>query len=191
MNYLVLGVLAHLTARVYDVIALRKLPMVKTVLWVVGWGLWSYSLTMLSLEQDKLALPAWLGWLGWVLLVPSAVLMAYVLFISLPFRKIYLGRRLDGRPVTAGFYKLVRHPWVLLYSFLLISLLLVSRSQLMLLAVPCFIILSVLAALVEDRLFFDRMFEGYKEYRRQTPMFIPTRRSLKAFASSIRQTASG
>jgi hypothetical protein len=32
------------------------------------------------------------------------------------------------------------------------------------------------------------MFAGYDNYRRETPMFIPNRRSINAFINSLKQT---
>jgi protein-S-isoprenylcysteine O-methyltransferase Ste14 len=80
--------------------------------------------------------------------------------------------------VKTGTYALVRHPGVLWFGLLLFSLVLISRSQLLLVAAPVWLVIDVLYAWVQDRFFFERMFPGYGAYRAETPMFIPTRRSI-------------
>jgi protein-S-isoprenylcysteine O-methyltransferase Ste14 len=58
----------------------------------------------------------------------------------------------------------------------------------MLIAAPIWLFLDIVLVAVQDRYFFGRMFAGYDNYRRQTPMLIPNRRSLSAFINSLKQT---
>lgn len=45
---------------------------------------------------------------------------------------------------------------------------------------------DVLYVSVRDRFFFPRMFPDYPQYRRQTPMLIPTRESISACFSTLK-----
>jgi protein-S-isoprenylcysteine O-methyltransferase Ste14 len=106
----------------------------------------------------------------------------------LPFRKTYLKSGVGDRLVTTGMYAIVRHPGVLSVTMLLAALVLMSRSQALLIAAPIFVALDVLLVYLQDRYFFRLMFKGYNEYRQQTPMLIPNYKSLKIFINSLRET---
>jgi hypothetical protein len=46
-------------------------------------------------------------------------------------------------------------------------------------------VLNTTLVVVQDRYFFPKMFKGYDEYQKETPMLVPNRRSLKAFINSL------
>jgi len=83
--------------------------------------------------------------------------------------------------IKTGTYALVRHPGVIWYVLFLIALLLVSRSKLFLIAAPIWIFMDILYVFVQEKFYFSRMFPGYGEYKKETPMLIPTRKSLASF----------
>jgi protein-S-isoprenylcysteine O-methyltransferase Ste14 len=157
---------------------------------LVGNGLLVFSTIMLCLSPDKLVLPAWSSWLGWGLLPIAVSMLIYSLFINLPFDKTYVATGVGDKLITSGFYALVRHPWVHGFTLLMVALILVSRSSLMLIAAPIWVLLDIILVAIQDRFFFGRMFADYENYRRQTPMLIPNRRSISAFIDSLKQTGS-
>jgi protein-S-isoprenylcysteine O-methyltransferase Ste14 len=187
MLYIVLGSLGLLLIYLFDIISLKKLPLAKPVTWLVGNGLLVFAAIMACLAPDRLPLPAWSSWLGWALLMVSLPLLIYSLFINLPFRRTYIAAGVSERLVKTGLYALVRHPGVHWFVLVMLSLVLASRSSLMLIAAPIWILLDVLLVAIQDRFFFRRMFAGYDDYRRQTPMLLPNRRSIRAFIDSLRQ----
>jgi protein-S-isoprenylcysteine O-methyltransferase Ste14 len=142
---------------------------------------------MVSVQSNKLAMPSWVNWPGWLLLFLSIFLQIYAVFINLPFRKTYITTGFSDKLVTKGLYALVRHPGVPLFALFLLSLFLVAKSTLLLIAAPLFIFLDVTLVIIEDNFFFGRMFAGYDSYRKQTPMLVPNRQSAIAFINSLRQ----
>jgi protein-S-isoprenylcysteine O-methyltransferase Ste14 len=64
---------------------------------------------------------------------------------------------------------------------------LISKSLLMLIAAPIFVILNMALVIVQDRYFFPKMFKGYDVYQRETPMLVPSRRSMVAFVNSLKR----
>jgi len=188
MTYIAVGCLGFLTIHLADIFSLRKVPGAKPLSWLIGVGLLVYALTMLALAPGKLPIPEWLIWPGAALLAVSLWLLVYSLFINLPFRKTYVDTGNGDRLVTSGLYALVRHPGVHWFVLVLAALVLVSRSETLLIAAPIFTILDVALVLVQDRFIFGRMFEDYPRYRQTTPMLIPNRKSLSAFRSSFRLT---
>ena len=187
MGYIAIGCLGFLIIHIFDVVSLKRLPGAKPLTWILGCGLLVYALVMICLQADKLLLPLWVSWPGWVLLSISFLLLVYSLFINLPFRKTYIATGVGDKLVKSGLYALVRHPWVHWFIIALLSLILVSRSSLLLIAAPIFILLNIVLVIAQDRFFFGRMFHGYDSYRRETPMLVPNRQSLNAFIGSLKQ----
>jgi protein-S-isoprenylcysteine O-methyltransferase Ste14 len=187
MIYIAIGTFGFLIIRLFDVVSLKRIPGAKPGIWILGCGLLIYSLTMICFAPGKLPLPMWSIWLGWALLSISLLLLIYSLFINLPFRKTYIATGVGDKLVTTGLYALVRHPWVHCFTLLLLSLVLVSRSILLLIASPIWILLYLLLVVIQDKFLFGRMFKEYDTYRQETPMLLPNRRSVNAFLSSLRQ----
>jgi protein-S-isoprenylcysteine O-methyltransferase Ste14 len=187
MIYVATGSLGFLVIHLFDIVSLKRIPGAKPFTWVLGVGLLAYSLTIICLAPDKLPLPRWSTWLGWVLLSVSLFLLIYSLFVNLPFRRTYITTGVGDKLITTGLYALVRHPWVHCFTLLLLSLVLVSRSSLLLIAAPVWILLDILLAVAQDKFFFGRMFDGYNRYRQETPMLVPNRRSINAFINSLKQ----
>ena len=136
---------------------------------------------MVCFDASKFALPAWAGMIGWVLLPISIFLFIYSLFINLPFRKTYVKRGVGNQLIRTGTYALVRHPGVLWYGVILVALILVSKSQLLVIAAPIWFVMDVIHVTIQDKFLFEKMFPEYKEYRKETPMLIPNRSSIGAF----------
>jgi protein-S-isoprenylcysteine O-methyltransferase Ste14 len=186
MLYIVLGAVGFLTIHLFDLVALKRLPLAKPITWGLGIALLVYATIGVCLSGDTLALPAWSTWLGWVMLAASFLLLIRALFINLPFSKTYINTGVGDKLVTTGLYALVRHPWLHFYVLVLLSLLLVSHSSLLLLAALVWLALDVPLVIIQDKYVFGRMFPGYEQYRQQTPMLWPNRNSIKAFISQLK-----
>ena len=174
----------------FDIVSLKRTPRAKPYIWILGSGLIVYALMMACLQSDKLLLPVWSTWLGWGLLFISLSLLVYPLFINLPFRKTYITTGVGDKLMTTRLYALVRHPGVHWFILLMLSLVLVSRSSLLLIASPIWILLDILLVFIQDKFCLTKMFDGYESYRRKTPMLLPNRRSVNAFIYSLRQASS-
>jgi len=187
MGYIIIGVLGFLVAHLFDVVSLKRIPGAKQGVGIAVGALIGYATLMACLESERLALPIWLTWLGWALLSVSVPLLVYSLFVNLPFRKTYVAPGVGDRLIRTGTYALVRHPGVFWYALLLVSLILVSRSELLLIASPIWLAMDILHVIIQDKFFFGKMFKDYEDYRRETPMLIPSRRSISACLRTIRQ----
>jgi len=109
--------------------------------------------------------------LGWPLLLVS-------LFLEIPFRQTDAADGVGDTLVKTGTYALVRHPGVLWLALFLASLILVSRSRLLLVAAPVWLFMDVLYVWVQECSYFTKMFPGYEQYQRETPMLIPNGESI-------------
>jgi len=186
MGYILIGSLAFLIAFSFDLVSMKGFPYLKQIIGLVSASLFGYSLLAVCLAPGKLPLPNWLSWVGWPLFLTSALLLFYSLFWEIPFQQTYMDAGVGDRLVKTGTYALVRHPGVLWLAFLLLALILVSRSRLLLLAAPLWIFLDVLYVWIQERFFFGRMFVGYAQYKRETPMLLPTPASIVRCWQSLR-----
>ncbi len=187
MGYIALGTLGFLVIHLFDFFSLKRVLLLKPIIWLAGSGFLAYSIVMACLISERLSLPVWSIWLGWLILVASIVMLIYSLFINLPFIKTYVARGAGDRLVKTGLYALVRHPWVHCFALLLLSLILVSGSNLLLVAAPIWILLDIILVVIQDKFIFTRMFPGYEQYQQETPMLIPNRRSMAVFMNYFRQ----
>lgn len=187
MIYVAVGCLGFFVIHLLDVVSLKRVPRVKPITWVAGVGLLVYALVMVSVQPDKLPLSPGYTWLGWFMLSISVLPLVYSLFLNLPFRETYVAAGVGKKLVTTGLYAVVRHPGVHWFILVMLSLVLISRASLLLIAAPVFILLDIILVIVQDRFFFGRMFDGYDRYRRETPMLVPNRQSLIAFFNFLKQ----
>jgi protein-S-isoprenylcysteine O-methyltransferase Ste14 len=188
MVYIILGCLGFLIVHLFDIVALKRLPAAKPIIWFSGIGLFIYAIVMICLQSNTLILPAWSTGLGWALLSISFALLLYALFINLPFIKTYISTGVPDELVKTRMYALVRHPGVIWFVLLIFALILVSKSSLLLIAAPIFILLDIVLVVFQDKYFFGRMFDSYDSYRGETPMLIPSRESIGAFTDSVKRT---
>lgn len=186
MEYVITGCAAFALMGFFDLASLKRIPYVKQGIGLASCLLMGYCLTRVAIVGDRLSMQAWLAHAGWPLLIVSLLLLIYSLFLEIPFRQTYASDGLGEKLVMTGTYALVRHPGVLWFGLFLAGLLLVSRSRLLLVAAPTWLIMDALYAWIQDRFLFGRMFAGYSEYQDRTPMFIPTRSSVMRCWRSIR-----
>ena len=180
MLHIILGITGLLIIHVFDVVSIKRLPIVKPLIWTSGSLLFIFAVVMLALETGTLPLPGWMAWPGWALFAVSSVLLVCSLFINLPFKKTYVDKGVGDELVRSGLYSLVRHPGVLSLTLVLLSLVLVTRSLMLLVATPAFLFMDVVLVVIQDKVFFVKMFSDYYEYQQETPMLLPRFQSLLA-----------
>jgi protein-S-isoprenylcysteine O-methyltransferase Ste14 len=188
MGYILLGGLAFLVVFFFDLAALKGIAYLKQAIGLVFVSLFGFALQMVCLQAEKFSLPHWLFWVGWPLLIISAGLLIYSTFLEIPFKQTYAKNGVGDKLVKTGTYALVRHPGVLWFGLLLLALVAISRSKLLLIAAPLWFLLDVLWVWIQDRFYFSQMFPGYEQYKRETPMLIPTRESIIRCVRTLRKS---
>ncbi len=187
MINILVGISGALIIHIVDIVSLKKIPLLKPLIWIIGISMGLYSIIKLCLSSDKLSLPVWSTASGWVLLVVSVSIFLSALFINLPFRKTYIETGVGDKLIKTGLYSLARHPGAMWFILVMASLVLISQSKLMLIAAPIFMVMNTLLVIIQDKVFFTKMFEGYDQYQKETPMLLPNRRSINVFFRSLRQ----
>ena len=187
MGYVLLGSLAFLVAFFFDLAALKGIAYLKQAIGLVFGSLFGFALLMVCLKAERFPLPRWLSWVGWPLLIISACLLVYSIFLEIPFKQTYAMNGVGDKLIKTGTYALARHPGVLWFGLFLLALVVISRSQLLLIAAPLWFLLDVLWVWIQDRFYFSQMFPGYEQYKRETPMLIPTRESIVRCVQTLRK----
>jgi protein-S-isoprenylcysteine O-methyltransferase Ste14 len=120
---------------------------------------------------------------GAVLGLASLILLASSLFFELRPAPSDAAARLV---VSTGTYALCRHPGVLWLFGLHASLVLVSGSTLLLVALPFWTAANLALVIVEDRVFFPRIFgDAYLRYQQSAPFLIPNRTSAREALATL------
>jgi protein-S-isoprenylcysteine O-methyltransferase Ste14 len=185
MLYVLLGALGFPVFHLVDLAAIKRVPWAKPLAWIAGCSLVTANAWQVCVSGDKYNVPVWAITVGWILFLASAAQLLHSLFINLPFYKTYFKVGVSDELITDGLYAIVRHPGVYGLGITLYSLVLVSQSKLMFLAASVWMAVDVVVVIIQDKFFFDRMFEGYDDYREKTPMLIPTWDSLANFATKF------
>jgi protein-S-isoprenylcysteine O-methyltransferase Ste14 len=186
MTGVALGAAAFLLIFWVDAVSLKKMSFVKPLLWVVGITLSVIGLVLTVREPPRLQLPIPVLAAGWVLVGICAALFVYSLFVEIPFASAYVQKGTPSRLVTEGTYALCRHPGVLWLAGLLAGVFFASGSLWMLVALPLWVGLDVLYVVLQEKLYFLRIFgEEYRDYQHSVPMLVPTPQSARECASTI------
>ncbi len=163
----------------YDLAALKKVNN-RFALALLGYGVQVYAIILAALKVREIVAQRWTLYIGGPLTVMGACWLLYCLVLFPPIRRTY---REAGGPVltTDGPYALSRHPGVYGYTAFVLGLALISRSLLLLQAGILWSLANLGYVLIQDRYIFPLLLTGYNEYRRNTPMLIPTSYSIKRF----------
>ncbi len=110
---------------------------------------------------------------GWalVMVTSSAVIFFGLFLMSKGWSMIHAS---SGELVTGGIYRYVRHPQYLGLIVLTIGLLIQWPTIITLLMWPVLVLMYYRLAKKEEKEALDAFGERYEEYKRQTPMFIPS-----------------
>jgi protein-S-isoprenylcysteine O-methyltransferase Ste14 len=187
MHAIWLGALAFLIAFGFDLASLARRTILKRSCLVLASLLFLLALYEALRQPPLWPAPAWATAFGVVLSLTGVGLALYSLVIELPARHTYLGPGAADQLVTTGAYALTRHPAVLWFALFLGGLVIANRSQALLMAAPVWLGLDVVYVWLQDRYLFPRQFKDYARYRAQTPMLLPTARSIRRCWQTLAQ----
>lgn len=185
VTYIVLGLCGYPALALFEYASWRKMGVLKVVMAIVAVILPSVALAAVCLDAARFSVPGILSSLGWVLAALSVGLWLYSMFWEIPFANTYVNAGHGDVLITHGTYALTRHPTVLWLGFILLGLVLATRSSLLRLAAPIWWLADVLYVWGEERWYLRRVFAGYAAYQRTTPMLLPTLGSLRRCVKTI------
>lgn len=179
MRDVLLGIFSFVWLLLIDWAAVRDLYKIRPLFLSAAGVTFIFGWLGVMQSPAQVDLPNGMTILGWIGLVVFALLLIYSLFIEIPLRATYIDGGLDTRLVTTGTYALSRHPGILWFAGLVMSMLIINPSKTTLLAGVAWFSADVLLVLIEDIYFFPRMFPTYSTYQYSTPFILPNRRSLR------------
>ncbi len=190
MSAVWLGALAFLMALGFDLASLGGRSTLKRTMLAVAALLFFIAFYQILQQPPLFSVPSWIVATGILLSLLGLVLSVYSLAIEIPARRTYLAADAADQLITTGTYALTRHPGVLWFALLLLGLVIANRSAVILVAAPVWLGLDLFYVWIQDRFLFPRQFPDYEHYRQQTPMLIPTARSIRRCWRTFRCSAS-
>ena len=187
MTYILVGLAGFSLIHLADFAALKKIPATKPIAWICGIAALIYSIVNIVASASPLSFTPWLTGPGWVLLIGSLVILVYALFVNLPFKNTYVDTGVGVDLVVTGLYGIVRHPGLYPFIGAMAGLFLVFPSYVMLAAATVWSCADLALIVLQDRVIFPRMFVGYLDYQKETPMIIPRFDDLKNIAGTCRK----
>src|SRR5659263_290843 len=131
MIFIYLGIIAFIFMFLYDFYTLRNERRKKSFFGIIGLTLFIYSAIMLIVFLNKIIFPIPIIILALIVSIISCFLLAYSLFLELPFTKTYANEKHNDGLVVTGTYALCRHPGVIWFGILFVSLLFLTGAILL------------------------------------------------------------
>jgi protein-S-isoprenylcysteine O-methyltransferase Ste14 len=182
MVYILFGILGFLILGFVDLPVIQRNRILKPLLWICGAAALLLSIVLLTVYSSPLAVSTPWRILSGLLAAAMLILSVRSLFIELPVRQSYAEAAEERTLVKSGSYGMVRHPGVLWFSLFLPALAAALNARDLLRAAPIFICLNILLALLQDMIYFPRIFgPAYEAYKKEVPFLIPTVQGIKQF----------
>jgi protein-S-isoprenylcysteine O-methyltransferase Ste14 len=169
-----------------DAVSLCKVRHVKPVLWTAASVLFAAGLVLACRDPLPFVVPVGLRAAGWTIGGVFFLLLVYSVFVEIPLTGTHARKGAPAAVVTRGTYALCRHPGVLWLAGFLGGMLLGTGSRPLLIAIPLWIGLDAVYVVLQEKLFFGRMFGAeYASYQRSVPMLFPTSQSIHECARTM------
>jgi protein-S-isoprenylcysteine O-methyltransferase Ste14 len=178
MIFIYLGIIAFIFMFLYDFYTLRNERRKKSFFGIIGLTLFICSAIMLIVFSTKIIFPIPIVILALLVSIISCFLLAYSLFLELPFTKTYANEKHNDGLVVTGTYALCRHPGVIWFGILFVSLFFLTGAILLIPATIIWTSADILYVYIQEKYIFPRMFNDYDAYIKATPMIIPDRQSI-------------
>lgn len=175
MLYLTVGATGFFSVVLYDIAQIRGRSGAAWILSSIGYLCILASIVFLMLSVQLPATP-----FGWLLLkgfVTSAflLLLIYSVLIEIPVavRRRPQGTSEERAVVDSGFYGVVRHPGFIWFALLWASIIATYLDPQVTAVGIGLVILDLALVMLEDLVFFPRIFPDYNKYKKQVPFLIP------------------
>lgn len=114
------------------------------------------------------------------------ILLIYTLFFAIPFKRTYIEEKQKVEVYQEGVYSLCRHPGVLWFIGLYLSLFIFLPTKNTLTFTLLMSILNIGYVVFQDQWTFLYLFSNYEEYKNKVPFLLPTKKSVKDVLIFIR-----
>ena len=185
MSYILVGCLGFMVLYLFEFVSLKGGRRRKWLVLLSGCILIGFSFAKVCLAPEKFYVPSLVLWPSWLFAVLFLLLFIYSNFVEIPFKRTYVDSGVGDELVKTGTYALTRHPGVLWMTLAMVFLVLAIRSKLLAIAGPVWAVANLGWVWLQDRFYLERMFPRYKDYKKETPMLVPTRESIRRCLRTI------
>lgn len=173
MLYLAVGAIGFLSVVLYDLAQVRGRKGAASVLSIIGYLCILASIVFLLIREAPPVTPLGLLLFKGFLTTGLLLLLIYSVLIEIPLALKREVQTKGRRVVATGFYGLVRHPGFIWFSLLWASIDFLYQNHLVTAVGIGLVVIDFALVLMEDLVFFPRIFPEYDEYKKQVPFLIP------------------
>lgn len=187
MGYLVLGCIGFLFLYIFDYNKVKGIHRVFNSFFAIGIAIIGYaSLSLFIMKSQSFSLGFWLTGIFYISAILSAFQMFYSLFGALPFKGTYLSGQAN-QTVDTGMYALCRHPGVWGFFLMYLFMFLATGNPLIAYACIFWTIMDIIHVWIQDKYFFPKTLQGYKDYQQTTPFLLFNKQSVQHCLSTFRK----
>lgn len=117
--------------------------------------------------------------------------LIYTLFFAIPFHDTYQEFKEEPNVCDTGVYGLCRHPGVLWFFFFYLFMGIGLQDIRLLTGGLLFSFCNLLYVILQDLWTFPKQFPDYDRYKKDVPFLIPTGKSIRRCADTMRQLQRG
>lgn len=176
--WILLGILGFVFMFVFDIFTIRQSVVLKYFFGILGLFLLVFSVLQISFLESNHNINFISLIIGYILFAVSMSLLIYSVFYEVGFKNTYQSKT-SFNLVTNGTYKLTRHPGVIWLLFVFISIAIMFQNIYMLMAGGVWTLTNCFYVLLQEKFIFTKVFDGYKDYQKNTPMILPNITSIK------------
>jgi protein-S-isoprenylcysteine O-methyltransferase Ste14 len=186
--YVCSGALAFVLLCAADLLFLRGVVAAKAVAFCAASASFLFGLVGCAAASPRLGLAGSVRAAGWALGALTLSLVVFSLIVEIPTFYLYLTSGSERRLITSGFYAMTRHPGVVWFSLLLVSLVGATDARGLAIATPVWIAMDVVHVAWQERIYLVRVYgDEYRRYQAEVPMLIPRWASIRRGIDGLRR----
>ncbi len=179
MIYILLGALGFVLMFSADIFGLKQKPFLQRIVTLVAIFILVVSSVFILMEGKTLLLPLQIRILGASFTLVYFILMVYSIVIEVSHRNE------EKKLITTGTYALTRHPGVIWFLLFYISGGILFANTSIIIAGLLWTVFNITYVLLQERYIFVKLFMGYQEYTKETPMIIPSLSSIRKCINTL------
>lgn len=178
MVYIFIGVLGFVSLLLFDIYSLMNKNILKYFFGILGVALIIGATGLILYENIELKFSTVVIISNFLFLILFSGVLVYSLFIEVGLMTTY-GK--DNKPslVRNGTYGLSRHPGVIWLFIVFVNFYFIFGNELIIYAAISWTVVNVIYVYIQEKFIFEKIFIDYVDYKKATPMIIPTINSIK------------
>lgn len=174
-NLFFIGISGYLLLCVYDWAQILQKPILKHI---CSTGFILTGIPYISILHNSLIISQVSHIMFLLFICLLAILLIYSAMLEIP---LYMKKHPTAQSgcYQRGTYSLCRHPGFIWYTIINISMIWYAREPAVTVMMILFTFCNLVLVILEDLLFFPRMFPDYADYRKRVPFLIPSPFSIK------------